>query len=318
MRTNEDSSLWCGWCRITGLGRGCHACASRSPGRRSCGWRRPLNLGFRGFVTSGRWCHIFVVLRSPSLSLYPWTSTPSPLSPSHPSSLLLSSPPTLLELNYSSPSLQLLTPSPSQSLRSASPRPSRSPAWMTERMSPTLESHQSELVDCMLDQINQMTENLKRCKKHDFRLAIHKMEIDRIRYMISSYLRTRLEKIEKFTHYLLEKEGRVTDESLATLSPAEVNYAKEYASNLESHFQTLILQHVPENLRAFDPNKMSVKPNLDSYVFLKVKETTPGVLIEDDTGEGRDEEVDLDEGGQHLMRYKSVSHLLHNGAISLI
>lgn len=190
-------------------------------------------------------------------------------------------------------------------------------AWMTERMSPTLESHQSELVDCMLDQINQMTENLKRCKKHDFRLAIHKMEIDRIRYMISSYLRTRLEKIEKFTHYLLEKEGRVTDESLATLSPAEVNYAKEYASNLESHFQTLILQHVPENLRAFDPNKMSVKPNLDSYVFLKVKETTPGVLIEDDTGEGRDEEVDLDEGGQHLMRYKSVSHLLHNGAISI-
>lgn len=31
----------------------------------------------------------------------------------------------------------------------------------------------------------------------------------------------------------------------------------------------------------------------------------------------RDEEVDLDEGGQHLMRYKSVSHLLHNGAISI-
>ena len=44
-------------------------------------------------------------------------------------------------------------------------------------MSPTLERHQSEYVDCMLDQINQMTENLKRCKKHDFRVAIHKMEV---------------------------------------------------------------------------------------------------------------------------------------------
>lgn len=52
-----------------------------------------------------------------------------------------------------------------------------SQAWITERMSPTLEHHQSELVDCMLDQINQMTENLKRCKKHDFRVAIHKMEV---------------------------------------------------------------------------------------------------------------------------------------------
>lgn len=50
-------------------------------------------------------------------------------------------------------------------------------AWVTERMSPTLEHHQSDLVDCMIDQITQMTENLKRCKKQDFRLAIHKMEV---------------------------------------------------------------------------------------------------------------------------------------------
>lgn len=48
-----------------------------------------------------------------------------------------------------------------------------------------------------------------------------------------------------------------------------------------------MLQHVPENLRTFDRGKMSVKPNLDSYVFLKVKQATPGVLLEDDTGEGR-------------------------------
>ncbi|KAK8725336.1 hypothetical protein OTU49_010819 [Cherax quadricarinatus] len=191
-------------------------------------------------------------------------------------------------------------------------------AWITERMSPTLECHQSELVDCMLDQINQMTENLKRCKKHDFRLAIHKMEIDRIRYVISSYLRVRLEKIERFSHYLLEKEANMTDETMAALSPHEVAYAKDYAANLESHFQTLVLQHVPENLRTFDSAKMSIKPNLDSYIFFKVKQETPGVLIEDDTGEGRDEELDLQEGSQHLMRYKPISHLLHSGAVTLI
>jgi len=191
-------------------------------------------------------------------------------------------------------------------------------AWVTERMSPTLKRHQGELVDCMLDQLHQMTENLKKCKKHDFRVAIHKMEIDRIRYILSSYLRSRLEKIEKFTHYLLEKEGQVTDEAMATLSPEEVKYAKEYASQMESHFSSLVLQHMPDNINEFDPSRMSVKPNLDSYIFFRTKVTTHGVLIEDDTEEGRDEEVDLDEGSQHLMRFKAVSRLLQEGAIKLI
>ncbi|KAK8725337.1 hypothetical protein OTU49_010819 [Cherax quadricarinatus] len=110
----------------------------------------------------------------------------------------------------------------------------------------------------------------------------------------------------------------MTDETMAALSPHEVAYAKDYAANLESHFQTLVLQHVPENLRTFDSAKMSIKPNLDSYIFFKVKQETPGVLIEDDTGEGRDEELDLQEGSQHLMRYKPISHLLHSGAVTLI
>ena len=37
----------------------------------------------------------------------------------------------------------------------------------------------------------------------------------------------------------------------------------------------------------FNSNKMSVKPNLDAYVFLKVRKDVRGVLIEDATGEGR-------------------------------
>ena len=44
---------------------------------------------------------------------------------------------------------------------------------------------------------------------------------------------------------------------------------------------------MPENLRAFDVNKMIVKPNLDSYVFFKVKVDTPGVLVEDYASEER-------------------------------
>lgn len=56
------------------------------------------------------------------------------------------------------------------------------------------------------------------------------LQIDRIRYIISSYLRVRLEKIERYAHYLLEKEASITDETLAALSPQEAIYAKEYVA----------------------------------------------------------------------------------------
>ena len=49
--------------------------------------------------------------------------------------------------------------------------------WITEKMSPTLEAHKSEFVDCMLDQLQQMTNNLKKCKSTDLKLPIHKMEV---------------------------------------------------------------------------------------------------------------------------------------------
>lgn len=52
-------------------------------------------------------------------------------------------------------------------------------------------------------------------------------QIDRIRYILSSYLRVRLEKIERFAHHLLEKDAALEDESESVLSPAERNYAKE-------------------------------------------------------------------------------------------
>ncbi|XP_076031203.1 DNA replication complex GINS protein SLD5-like isoform X2 [Oratosquilla oratoria] len=110
----------------------------------------------------------------------------------------------------------------------------------------------------MLDQLKQRTKNLEKCKKHDFRVAVHKIEIDRIHFIICSYLRTCLHKIEQYTHCLLEREEKITDESMATISPEELRYAKE------------------------------------------------------------DEEVDLEEGNQHLIQYNPISHLLQNGSVALI
>lgn len=41
----------------------------------------------------------------------------------------------------------------------------------------------------------QQEANLQRVKKGDAKASIHRMEIDRIRFMLSSYLRSRLQKV---------------------------------------------------------------------------------------------------------------------------
>ena len=55
----------------------------------------------------------------------------------------------------------------------------------------------------MLHRINQRNgdefQNAKSQKQIDFLLATHKMEVERIRFMVASYLRCRLEKVSSKT-----------------------------------------------------------------------------------------------------------------------
>ncbi|PRD28550.1 UNVERIFIED_CONTAM: Gins4 [Trichonephila clavipes] len=68
--------------------------------------------------------------------------------------------------------------------------------WVNEKLSPELMQYEGELVDCMLDQIQYMETSLQKIQKEDFRIVFHKMELDRIKYVLSSYLRIRLEKVK--------------------------------------------------------------------------------------------------------------------------
>ncbi|XP_064602083.1 DNA replication complex GINS protein SLD5-like [Liolophura sinensis] len=191
-------------------------------------------------------------------------------------------------------------------------------AWLNEKFAPELLDSKTELVECMLEQLKEMEENIKRAKKGDFKVSIHRLEIDRIRYILSSYLRRRLEKIEKFTVHTLEAEKDRSSDDNALMSPAEFKFASEYAQNMESHFKKIVLRHLPDNLQAMDPTETAPRPNLDSYVFLRVNEKTDGVLVEEETLEAGEEIIDLEVADQHLMRYKPVASLVTSGAVSLI
>ncbi|XP_054421952.1 DNA replication complex GINS protein SLD5 [Pteronotus mesoamericanus] len=191
-------------------------------------------------------------------------------------------------------------------------------AWMNEKFAPDLLESKPEIVECVMEQLDHMEENLRRAKKGDLKVGIHRMEMERIRYVLSSYLRCRLMKIEKFFPHVLEKEKTRHEEEPSILSPAELAFAKEYMVNTETYLRNVALKHMPPNLQKVDLLRSVPKPDLDSYVFLRVKERQENILVEPETDEQRDYVIDLEEGSQHLIRYKTIAPLVASGAVQLI
>ncbi|XP_059541314.1 DNA replication complex GINS protein SLD5 isoform X2 [Myotis daubentonii] len=125
-------------------------------------------------------------------------------------------------------------------------------AWMNEKFAPDLLESKPEIVECVMEQLDHMEENLRRAKKGDLKISIHRMEIERIRYVLSSYLRCRLMKIEKFFPHVLEKEKTRHEEEPSSLSPEEFAFAKEYMANIETYLKNVALKHMPPNLQKVD------------------------------------------------------------------
>lgn len=165
------------------------------------------------------------------------------------------------------------------------------------------------MVDLMLGQLAHMEENLLAIDANDFRRITHRMELERIRFVVTSYLRCRLQKIEDFTQHIINEErNRPADKK--RLSEAEMKFAEDYLESIEKHFQQLALRHIPPNQD--DISKRIIRPNLMSNVFLKVLKPC-GVVVNTN-----DEEIDLSENSQHMLPYQLISNLVLKGNVQLL
>lgn len=166
-------------------------------------------------------------------------------------------------------------------------------AWQNERLAPEILPHHNDMVECMLGQIQHMERNINKLPKTDLRASIHKMELSRIKFIICNYLRTRLNKIEKYCIQIINEERQRMESGTNYLTPSEFKYAQEYLLNMESHLKKVVLDKMPGNMQTLEMNKMAIYPNLQSHVFLKANETVSGVVLEDLVGD-QDEEIDLE------------------------
>ena len=63
-----------------------------------------------------------------------------------------------------------------------------------------------------------------------FFFNVHKMELERVKFMLKSYLRTRLFKIERYLLYIVEKD------QASLLSESEMQYAWSLYESKKEHF----------------------------------------------------------------------------------
>ena len=161
----------------------------------------------------------------------------------------------------------------------------------------------------MLAQVKELEEGLGESDK-DIVASIQKVELERVKFIIASYLRQRLQKIEQYSVHTLETEAK---SETSKLSAAELEYAKTFADGVQNHLHQLTLSHMPVNMQTMEQKKTVPRANMDKYVFVRVKEAQENVMIDPE-----EEPFDLDANTQHIVRYNPVGPFVESGAVCLI
>lgn len=114
--------------------------------------------------------------------------------------------------------------------------------WINEKFAPEILPQKIDIVNCTLEQLSAMEENLETLDSKDFQKNLHKMEMDRLRFMITSYLRIRIQKIEDFVVAILKQEEDRAQNNLETyLTADELSYAKSYKESKADFIHTFFI-----------------------------------------------------------------------------
>lgn len=195
-------------------------------------------------------------------------------------------------------------------------------AIINEKESPELLNYNANIVEWLDDYIVRQEEGLSQIKataQDNFFSDIYKLEIERMKYMLKSYLRIRLTKIEKY--YL----DIIRNEKTDILSNAEFNYAARYFVMKKTHFEKSFTKDIPETFNDFvddvegqeahENNPVNpllvTPPDLQKFVFIKSNQAGKVEL-----GDGEsDLSLKMDE--VILLPYATARTMLSNGTANL-
>lgn len=149
--------------------------------------------------------------------------------------------------------------------------------------------------------------------KTNFALIVIQTELERYRYLVRSYLRARIAKIDRHTlHYLS------TDDLRSRMSEMELAYATRHQALLHNHYLSSFLSSFPPNLQNLNDASAGISmietPDLESAVFIRVLKNT---LVQG-RGVDTDEAVDAEESDIMILRWADAKPLVEAGSAELV
>ncbi|KAL9936112.1 hypothetical protein V8E36_004954 [Tilletia maclaganii] len=197
-------------------------------------------------------------------------------------------------------------------------------AWMEERGAPDLLQWKGDVVESVIDQIEQQVTILdslsadpSTSQEEHFRLSLVQLDVERARWLLKAYLRTRLRKIETFAKHIISNPN-----TQHRLSDVELGYVKKYNELQTAHLTASVLSYLPASMRGLADNvaglsggpsgNMVVQPDLDEPAFIRCRRDCGQLRLPDG------EMVELVQGSIHLLRYSSVQYLVEQGRVEML
>ena len=148
-----------------------------------------------------------------------------------------------------------------------------------------------------------------------FACSLYQMEVNRLNYIVTSYHRTRLRKIQQYPMHIYRD-----NELKQRLSKAEFSFLTDYIDLISGHLEQTVTNHLPKQFQSLTDEgslgsvSMIPHPNLNKYVFIKAKEDIGDVEIVD----GPEGVQTINKDDVFAVIYEPIEHLLLDNKIELI
>ncbi|KAJ7904990.1 hypothetical protein B0H13DRAFT_2509863 [Mycena leptocephala] len=224
--------------------------------------------------------------------------------------------------------------------RDDEPMPDLTRHWMNERHAPDILPAQDVLLSSLLDHIRLQSDTIQLLRgdpstseEEHIRIMLAQTEVERVKFIVRSYVRTRLFKIENYARYIIANEDVQTRITAAErdyasrrvgslVRPAILlvlmsSFVNRHAHLIDRHFYASVLQSLPESQAGLDdiPNfimpPMVTEPDTTRAVFAHARKKTVARTPEGKT-------VDLAKGSLTLLSFAAVADLVAKGDVELV
>ncbi|KAF2664758.1 DNA replication complex GINS protein SLD5 [Microthyrium microscopicum] len=188
--------------------------------------------------------------------------------------------------------------------------------WVAERVAPELLVWPDDLISRITERMSAQVELIEEQTatmdpKSSFGLIVLQTEMERVKFLVRSYLRARLAKVD--AHPLYYNEG----EPAGRLSVEEKQYLTAHQTLLEAHYGASFLGQFPAQLQRMDDPaggiSMVETPDAERAVFVRALRDAGLVRMP-----GRDESWDVKRGDVRVVRWSAVRDLVEIGDLELI